>query len=233
MDSLDDFVRRSVSVSGEIVAHIETLISSGSLTPGTKLPPERDLARALKVSRVSLREAMHELEAKRVVDRSPGRGTTVLEAPPYTKPFLDCLSEADRTLHDVAELRATLEPTFAELAAARATEATIFALGRVLERSAGHLPPPESLAADITFHMLLAQASQNPLMVALLTVANQWTAAVREFSHRKASGRRSSHLGHQAIFVAVQAGDPPAARQAMLAHLAEVATLTRDAYPTF
>jgi GntR family transcriptional regulator, transcriptional repressor for pyruvate dehydrogenase complex len=236
VDGLDAFVRRSISVSAEIVAHIETLISSGSLAPGTKLPPERELAAVLKVSRVSLREAMHELEAKRVVARRPGRGTIVLDTPPHARSVYEELSESDRTLRDVAELRETIEPKFAQLAAERATPATLLALARVLERSGeepARLDPDESLRADISFHMLLAQASQNPLMVALNSLANQWTVSVRAFSHGTPEGRRVSHHGHQRIFDAVGNGDGEAAHDAMLVHLADVANLIKGSYPSF
>lgn len=233
MDGLDAFVRRSISVSAEIVAHIETLISSGSLAPGTKLPSERELAAVLKVSRVSLREAMHELEAKRVVERRPGRGTVVLDTPPHARSVYQELSESDRTLRDVAELRETIEPMFARLAAERATPATLLALERVLEKSTAELSQDESLKADISFHMLLAQASQNPLMVALNSLANQWTVSVRAFSHNTSQGRRSSHHGHQRIFHAVRDGNGEAASNAMLAHLADVANLIKGSYPSF
>jgi GntR family transcriptional repressor for pyruvate dehydrogenase complex len=233
VDGLDAFVRHSISVSAEIVAHIETLISSGSLSPGTRLPPERELAQVLKVSRVSLREAMHELEVKGVLERRPGRGTTVVEPPPHAQALYGELSESERTLRDVAELRETIEPKFAELAAERATGATLLALERVLARSSREQSPDESRKTDISFHMLLAQASQNPLLVALNSLANQWTASVRAFSHHTPDARRSSHQGHQLIFDAVARHDPRGAREAMLAHLADVADLTRGSYPSF
>ena len=109
----------------------------------------------------------------------------------------------------------------------------MYALEQVLEQSRRDLSQRESLKADISFHMLLAQASQNPLMVALNSLANSWTESVRSFSHETAEGRRSSHHGHQLIFDAVRSGDGAAAREAMLAHLADVANLTRGSYPTF
>ncbi|MFE1799001.1 MULTISPECIES: FadR/GntR family transcriptional regulator [unclassified Streptomyces] len=232
--TFDAFVRQSTSVSSEIVAHIETLISSGSLAPGTKLPAERELAQVLKVSRASLREAMHELEAKRVVERRPGRGTIVLEAPAHVRTVYEEMPESERTLRDVAELRETIEPKFAQLAAERATKAGLYALERVLETTArDDLTQEESLRADITFHMLLAQASQNPLMVALNSLANSWTESVRAFSHGTDEARRSSHLGHQLIFTAVRSGNGAAARDAMLAHLADVTHLTKNNLPSF
>jgi GntR family transcriptional repressor for pyruvate dehydrogenase complex len=233
LDGLNAFVRRSISVSSEIVAHIETLISSGSLAPGTKLPPERQLASVLNVSRVSLREAMHELEVKRVVERKPGRGTIVAEAPPHARTLYDELSESERTLRDVAELRETIEPKFAQLAAERATTATLFALEQVLEKSSQELTQEESLKYDVVFHMLVAQASRNPLMVAIASLANRWTESVRAFSHSTPEARRSSRDGHQLIVNAVRGGDGEAARDAMLAHLADVSDLTKDSYPSF
>jgi DNA-binding FadR family transcriptional regulator len=234
LDGFDAFVRRSLSVSTEIVAHIETLISSGSLEPGAKLPPERELAQVLKVSRVSLREAMHELQAKRVIERKPGRGTILLKVPSHAQELYEEMSESERTLRDVAELRETIEPKFAQLAAERATKATLYALEQVLEKSGHDLSQEESLKDDISFHMLLAQASQNPLMVALNSLANTWTESVRSFSHETAEARRSSHHGHQLIFTAVRSGNGAAARDAMLAHLTDVAHLTRgSSYPSF
>jgi GntR family transcriptional repressor for pyruvate dehydrogenase complex len=233
LDGLDAFVRRSTSVSTEIVAHIETLISRGSLIPGTKLPPERELAQVLNVSRVSLREAMHELEAKRMIERRPGRGTVVIDVPAHVQILYEELSDSARTLRDVAELRETIEPKFAELAAERATAATLFALDSVLAETRRELTQPASLEFDISFHMLLAQASQNPLMVALNSLANSWTVSVRAFSHETAPARRSSHAGHERIFAAVRRGDGPAARDAMLVHLADVATLIEGNYPSF
>ena len=228
MDGLDTFVRRSASVSAEVVAHIETLISEGSLVPGTKLPAERDLARLLNVSRVSLREAMHELEGKRVIERRPGRGTVVLETPTHVRLLHDELSESQRTLRDIAELRETIEPRFAQLAAERATAATVFALEQVLATSSAELSQEDSLRADISFHTLLAQAAQNPLMVALNSLATAWTAPVRAISHRTAEARRRSHSGHLRILEAVRRADGAAAYDAMLGHLAEVAKLTCD-----
>ena len=71
--------QRARSVSVQLAAHFERLIATGVLRPGQRLPPERELAASLAVSRGSLREAMHELEAKHLVQRRTGRGTTVSE----------------------------------------------------------------------------------------------------------------------------------------------------------
>ncbi|MCX4091724.1 FadR/GntR family transcriptional regulator [Nocardia sp. alder85J] len=225
--------RRTASVGAEIVAHFERQISSGELAPGARLPSERELALSLNVSRTSLREAMHELEVKNMVVRRPGRGTVVAEPGARATDLYERISAAERTLRDVAELRETIEPKFAELAAARITGATLLALETVLEKTRTPLSRAESIALDIEFHMLIAQASQNRLLVALGTLANEWTASTRALSHADSRARQLSHEGHQRIYLAVRERDPESARIAMLRHLSEVAELTRENHPSF
>ncbi|MBD0860673.1 FadR family transcriptional regulator [Gordonia sp. zg691] len=227
------FVRRSTSIGAEIVAHFEQLISSGELAPGTRLPSERELATSLNVSRTSLREAMHELEVKNMVARRPGRGTIVTEPHGQANDLYERISEAERTLRDVAELRETIEPRFAELAARRITDSTLIALEDVLAKTRLPMTQQESIELDISFHMLIAQASQNRLLVALGTLANEWTASTRALSHADSPARRLSHEGHHRIYLRLRERDAEAARQAMLDHLSEVADMTRTHHPSF
>lgn len=218
------------SVSTEISAHLEKLIAVGELRPGDRLPSERELAARLCVSRASLREAMHELEAKHLVERRPGRGTTVLPAPEHVQTLYAQLSDAEHQLRDVAELRAAIEPRLAELAAGRATAANLVELENVLRHPVAEVAPEESLRLDLEFHMLIATAAQNPLMSAINTLACSWTSSTRVLSHSTRYAREVSYLGHRAILAAVAAGRPVEARDAMARHLAEVAELTRDRY---
>jgi DNA-binding FadR family transcriptional regulator len=233
LPQLAGFARRSASIGAEIVAHFERLISTGELAPGTRLPSERELASSLNVSRTSLREAMHELEVKNMVARRPGRGTIVTAPSGQANDLYERISEAERTLRDVAELRETIEPRFAELAARRITDSTLIALETVLETTRLPLPQEDSIKQDIAFHMLVAQASQNRLLVALGNLANEWTASTRALSHADAPSRRLSHEGHHRIYLCLRDRDPEAARQAMLQHLSEVADMTRSHYASF
>ncbi|MBT0773707.1 FadR family transcriptional regulator [Kineosporia sp. J2-2] len=220
------------TVGSEISAHLEKLIAVGDLRPGDRLPSERTLAATWNVSRASLREAMHELEAKHLLERRPGRGTTVLPAPERVQTLYSQLSDAEHQLRDVAELRETIEPRLAELAAVRATRSNLIELENVLRQSTAEADPEESLRLDLEFHMLLAAASQNPLMSAINTVIGSWTSATRTLSHSTRYAREVSYLGHRAIVEAVRAGNAPAARTAMARHLADVAALTRDEFDT-
>jgi GntR family transcriptional repressor for pyruvate dehydrogenase complex len=210
------------NVSTTLAAHFERLIVTGVLAPGAKLPPERELASSMSVSRASLREAMHELESKHLVDRTRGRGTIVSEPLGAVSELASILSESDQQAVHTAELRQVIEPRIAGFAAARATRANLLQLEDVLGRHSENLNKAESLRLDLEFHLLLAHAAQNPLLAALLTITSQWTNEVRQHSHATKEGRRASARGHQAIFDAVKAHDEQAARQAMEAHLSEV-----------
>ncbi|MTD14304.1 FCD domain-containing protein [Nakamurella sp. YIM 132087] len=224
-------IRRPRSVSGEIGAYLEQLIAT-ELTPGDKLPTERELAERLAVSRTSVREALHALERRRVVDRRPGRGTIVL--PPDARAqdlaeLMDDVADGRRERADVAELRLVIEPRIAGLAAARATDTDLAQLERILTDSHAGLSPDESLALDRDFHVQLATASGNPLLVTLCDLVSGWTADVRRRSHATRAGRRSSVEGHRAILAAVAVHDAGAAEAAMTRHLQDVAQLVEPA----
>ena len=69
----------SRNISAQIANHLENLIMTSTLVPGTRLPTERSLAEEFKVSRTSVREALSELESKHLIERVQGRGSTILD----------------------------------------------------------------------------------------------------------------------------------------------------------
>lgn len=224
------FAPRARSVGTHIAAYLERLIVLGELSPDDRLPAERELAAELRVSRASLRDAMRELEAKNLIERKPGRGTVVLPPPPHASDLVGQMSGAERQLRDIAELRETVEPQFAGLAAVRATEANLLELSGVLAQTVGELTPHRSVQLDQEFHLLLAQASKNPLLVSLSSLTSSWTSPSRLLSHATSRARTLSHAGHREILDAVASRDREAAEAAMRRHLADVADLTREGY---
>ncbi|WP_199742334.1 FadR/GntR family transcriptional regulator [Streptomyces triticirhizae] len=220
--SIPPMVRRSRSVGAEVAAHLERLITSGELRAGDRLPAERDLAASLNVSRASLREAMFELESKKLIERHQGRGSVVAEQPEGVSQLYEGLSELDVEIANATELRDLVEPRIAQLAAVRAADSNLLSLEEVLARSHEELSPEESLALDVEFHTLLAHAAQNPLLVTLCTMTTDWTRRTRELSHRTLEGRRISVSGHRAIFDAVVARRAVPAGAAMERHLREI-----------
>ena len=100
-----------------LAALISGLLVRGELRPGDRLPSERDFAELLGTSRATVREAIHELELKGVVDRRRGRGTVITPDTGAADGLLGALETDQRGLHDVQDLRATVEPAIAARAA--------------------------------------------------------------------------------------------------------------------
>jgi GntR family transcriptional regulator, transcriptional repressor for pyruvate dehydrogenase complex len=219
--------RRPMTIAGEVGAYLEQLLQTG-LQPGDRMPTERDLAESLGVSRDSVRSAMRDLEYRGRIERTQGRGTTVLPAPEEARQIGPTLARSERNMRDVADLRALVEPHIAARAAAWAQPADLVLLHRTLDDSHSGLAPGESLGLDAQFHLQLAAAADNPLLHSLCSLMNDWVHDVRARSHRTRAGRRASVIGHRAILAAVEAGDPVAAHDAMSAHLADVDHLIRE-----
>ncbi len=221
---------RVESVPVNLVAHLERLIVTGQLAAGSRLPSERALATSMSVSRSTLREAMHELETKGLIERTRGRGTIVL-ATDLRSQFGALISERNSQQSHAAELRVTIEPPIAALAAQRATRANLLQMRDALERSHEGLTPSESLELDVEFHQLVAHAARNPLLATLQALASEWVAGVRQQSHITTESRRSSREGHEAIYAAIAARDPELAKAAMEEHLRVVEHLIATADP--
>lgn len=219
---------RTSSVSAEVAAYLQHLISSGQVQAGEKLPPEREIADKLEVSRTSVRQAMLELTLKGLTERKPGRGTVVLQPNPGVGTLLGSLTKTDRHLLHTVDLRQVIEPSVAERAAERATPADVARLTELVEGSAVDLSPAESAQLDQQFHEAVAHATQNPLLIALIDLMRDWLSVVREESHSTAEGRVASMQGHQRILAAIRAGDSPAALNAMREHVDEIGRLVRD-----
>jgi GntR family transcriptional repressor for pyruvate dehydrogenase complex len=217
-----------MGIAAELAAHLENLIVTGQLAPGSKLPPEREFAVSLKVSRSSLREAMSDLERKHLVLRRRGSGTTVA---PFAGEELSLhrrLTSIDAGLENATELRNLVEPRIAYFAAVRAVPSNLIQLEQVLQQSDEHLDPRDSLRLDIEFHLLLARAAQNPLLTELCSMTTEWTRETRLLSHSTLVGRRKSIAGHRAIQAAVIGADAGAAESAMAHHLSEVHDLIAE-----
>jgi GntR family transcriptional repressor for pyruvate dehydrogenase complex len=215
-------------MSAEVAAYLEREIASRGLLPGDKLPTERELAAQLSVSRATVRAALQDLAGKHLLERTPGRGTLVAAPPAPVSELYARLANVDQAQQDVAELRGSLEPLVAELAALRSSAADLIQLQDVLNGSNEHLSPEEALRLDVQFHTLLAQASRNQLMATVLTMTSSWTSEMRLRSHSTIEGRRTSIDGHRHILDALASRDATGAGIAMRNHLADVAILIRD-----
>jgi GntR family transcriptional regulator, transcriptional repressor for pyruvate dehydrogenase complex len=213
------------SVVDSVIERLEELIFS-RLEPGEVLPSEGQLAEALGVSRLSVREATRTLEARGLLEISKGRRPRVA-APngSLVGDFFQIAVRRDpRALLDLLEVRRALEVHIAGLTARRATSSEIADMEMSIDamRAADH--EFEAFhTADVRFHENLAAASGNRLLVFLIEA---FAEPLRESRQRSFAGHRARGGGiddviqqHQTILDAVKDRNPKAAAQAMRDHL--------------
>lgn len=218
-----------VSVSGIVADHFERLINAGQLKPGDRLPPEREIAAQLGVSRESVRTALHDLELKGLADRRPGRGTVVTGAGERPGKLVRAMNTATRRREEVVDLRQTCEPSIASSAAHRATKSDIQRMTRIWSASSPDFSPVRATELDEQFHAAIARAAQNPLLVALIDAVQPWLHEYRLETQREVEGRVASIRGHMEILQAIRARDAAAAADAMSRHISDTSQFVTPA----
>lgn len=211
----------------QIVEQIERSIRSGELKPGDQLPPERELAQQFGVSRTAVREAVKALTEKGLVEAYPGRGTFIVDTTSQViRQSLDLLIQFGQTQGAafLVEARDILEPEVAARAALRADEKQMSAMrDAVASMDAAIDDEGAYIEADLDFHLALAEASRNPV---ILTFLDSIVGLLREHRARvfeTAGGPERGQVHHKRILAAIEQRDPDAARQAMHQHLQQVA----------
>jgi GntR family transcriptional repressor for pyruvate dehydrogenase complex len=206
----------------QVVNHVRSLIENGTLQPGDKIPPERELARDLKISRASLRTGIGYLAAMGVMKIRHGVGTFVADGPPdLGKASLSFMG----ALHgfqswQMFEARIILESSLAALAAERGKEEHHAALAEeVAEMFAAIENPTEYLIHDVLFHRIIAQASGNPILAAIMETVTSSMYDKRRKTVERAIDLRESAEMHREIYRAVRAHKPADARRLMEQHL--------------
>ncbi|GAB97593.1 GntR family transcriptional repressor for pyruvate dehydrogenase complex [Kineosphaera limosa] len=164
------------------IERIKQMIIDGQLSPGDRLPPERELGERLGLSRNSLREAVKALEVMRVLDVRRGDGTYVTSLEPDL--LLDVMSfvvdlQHDSTVLELLEVRAILEPQAAAMAAQHVTDADIDEL-RSLVAAARHASTIEELVAnDMEFHGRINAIAGNQYLASVLRTLSTGTQRAR------------------------------------------------------
>ncbi|WEG08222.1 FCD domain-containing protein [Microbacterium horticulturae] len=235
-DSVDDITAAlgtlpSGTPVSEVARRLLDLFTGGSLTPGTRLPPERQLATTLGVGRSAVREALAALEILGIVDVRPGSGTylrgTASELLPQTLRWGLLIGE--RNTAQLLELREGLEIYVARLAAARADEATCVRLEKSVARMRAKIDDLAAFArADLDFHHALAEAAGNDMLTDHLHVIR---SLLQVYADRAVHDREQAERAlaeHQAVLAAVRAADGDAAASAMAVHMATASARLLD-----
>jgi GntR family transcriptional repressor for pyruvate dehydrogenase complex len=205
-----------------VVNHIRSLIENGTLQPGDKIPPEREFARSLKISRASLRTGIGYLAAMGVMKVRHGVGTFVADGPPeFGKASLSLMG----ALHgfqswQMFEARIILESHLAALAAERGKEEHHTALAEeVGEMFASISSPADYLIHDLLFHRIISQASGNPILAAVIETITSALYDVRRKTVERSTDIRESAEMHRKIYRAIKSRNAKEARNLMEQHL--------------
>jgi GntR family transcriptional repressor for pyruvate dehydrogenase complex len=207
----------------EVARRLLDLFTGGSLAPGTRLPPERQLAATLGVGRSAVREALAALEILGIVDVRAGSGTylrgTASELLPQTLRWGLLIGE--RNTAELLELRSGLEIFVARLAATRGEARELDVVGASLKRMRSSVDDLRAFAkADLDFHHALGRAAGNHLLIDLLHVVR---SLLQVYADRAVHSTEAAQLAieeHDAVYRALRAGDQDAAASAMAIHMA-------------
>lgn len=211
---------RQVDVYREVLGQLERLV--GSLRPGDRIGSERELAEQLRVSRVSVREALRTLEAMGRVEIRRNAGCFVVD-PEGTLP-------ADRLragmavdaefLQWLSELRAALDAKAVELAARRG-DLDLAPLRELLEQTGAELAGDEDVetSMDIRFEAVVARMAGNPLLTRVQAAVHRLWAEAWTEAGLAAGDRHEFHREHREILAALERGDGPGAVRLMSEHV--------------
>lgn len=209
----------SNNLTDRITTMLREDIVSGKYEPGKQLPAGKDLSESFGVSITVVREALSRLKSDGLIASHQGKGVFV-EDNAKARPFrLAAPGESQSSLRHIFELRMAVEMQAASLAAERRTRADLKAMQaclKVMEPSRGTFE--QALASDIAFHLAIAEATQNPLIVSFMRFLQphlyESISQARANSARKSETTMIVYRDHCAIYEAIEANDPHRARLA-------------------
>lgn len=210
-----------------VLAHVEKQLFAGQLHKGDQLPPERDLALTLGVSRSAVREALRVLQAQGLVAShpGPGRGTRLSDSQGEAlgRLFRLHLALASTSISDLTETRIALERATATLAARNANPARLRAIERRLLAMESTLDLDAFNELDTEFHVEIARAANNPFIGNLTAAIRQaLRAPIRAASLAMDDWqelRSDLVTQHRQIYETICSGDPERAATVMEAHI--------------
>ena len=224
-------LQKQQSVAEAISAEILDLLRQKELKPGDKLPPERELAEMLGVSRPSLREALRALSIMKIVEVRQGDGTYVGSLKPEELvEHLEFVFMLDNsTMLQLFEARKIVETGNVSLAAERISDEELSILRTCLEKSEHSVDDPEAfMQADIELHEIITRAARNPLLERFMASIGTLSRASRHKTTHMSGVTKTAVEDHRQIVSALEARDPQAASAAMLCHLEHVEQKYRE-----
>ena len=209
-----------------VIEQIMNLIKNNKLKPGDKLPPERELAEKLSISRGSLREAFRVLESRGLIKSKPGGGRYIREIRKngHNNTENIILSLEKSSILELLEAREMFEVKIAKIAAQRATPEDIELIGEALNKINKEevLKHGKETESDTEFHLAIASASHNFVFVNIIKLHLDLLKETRGKTWKITGRREKQYQEHQAILQAIKEHNTKKAEEAMLEHLRNV-----------
>lgn len=221
-----------MAVTDEAILKIKDMILRGELTPGDRLPPEKELSERLGLSRNSMREAVKALEVIRVLDVRRGDGTYVTSLEPRllleAVSFVTDLHE-DGSILELFAVRRILEPAAAALAAARATASEVTALREQVDSVDASTSVEGLVEHDLEFHRSIAAMAGNSYLATLIESLSSHTVRARVWRGLTQENSIARTLAeHAAIVDAITIGDAKLVESLSTVHIAGVEQWLRN-----
>ena len=213
------------TIAEQVAKHILDLIRTGNLEPGQHLPPERELAVNLQVSRPSVREALRGLQILGVIKMRQGGGVFVssLSATELLQPLQVYLSLSGANFEALHESRVEVESSMGRLLASRITDTAIARLSAMIEAQRKVTTDPVAFRiSDMEFHNSLREAVANPFMRRISESLYVLGTEYRRVKWESPGMLAQSVLDHEAIVQALVSRDPDAVARAMAGHMTSV-----------
>jgi len=209
-----------------VIEQIMDLIKNNELKPGDKLPPERELAEKLSISRNSLREAFRVLESRGLIKSKPGGGRFIREIREngHNNTENIILSLEKSSILELLEAREVFEVKIAEIAAQRATLEDIEIIEEALNKmnQKEELKDDKKTESDTEFHLAIAGASHNFVFINIMKLHLDLLKETREKTWQIPGRREKQYQEHRAIFQAIKEHNSKKAEEAMLKHLMSI-----------
>jgi GntR family transcriptional repressor for pyruvate dehydrogenase complex len=215
-------------LSSAVVRQVEELILRGILQPGKRLPPERELAERLGVSRPSLRDAIAQLQDVGLLTAKPGAGVFVADVlgSAFSPALTALFGRHDEAAMDYLSFRRDMEALAAERAARLGSDTDLAVISAIFEKmQAAHDAKDAEVEAalDAQFHMAIVEASHNVVMLHMMRSMYELLRGGvfynRQIMFRQQTKRAVLLDHHRAILDALTARDPAGARAAIELHL--------------
>jgi GntR family transcriptional regulator, transcriptional repressor for pyruvate dehydrogenase complex len=216
-------VAESGSLTERIVAQVERILHTEQLSPGDRLPPEREMAQLLGVSRPSLREAVRTLQARGRLVVKHGQGVFVAQLRSEQE-LRAALAQAEISINELFAMREVLEVPAAGWAADRATPEQLAGLRGTLDElnqafDAEPVDFTRLAGLDANFHLSIARAAGNRFLQQTTHVLNDILLSGMETTLLIPGRREKSRREHERILEALTGSDPAAARRAAQGHI--------------